>query len=69
MTMDLTLKMIASFAMIFGGVYLMVQMIEILEDYLHDKKVLKHLSRIEEKVNQLPGVDKDKEDEWWRAIR
>jgi uncharacterized protein YihD (DUF1040 family) len=55
--------------MIFGGVYLLVTMIEILEDYLRDRKLIHRLNRIESKVNQLPGVDKDKEDEWWTAIR
>jgi uncharacterized protein YihD (DUF1040 family) len=44
-------------------------MIEILEDYLRDRKLIHRLNRIESKVNQLPGVDKDKEDEWWTAIR
>jgi hypothetical protein len=54
MTTDLVLKMAGSFLMMFGGVYLFVQMIEILEDYLHDRKLLKHLSRIEEKVDRIP---------------
>ena len=58
MTPDLFLRMVGSFLMMFGGVYLMVQMIEIIEDYLHDRKLLKHLSRIEEKVDQLPGVNR-----------
>lgn len=70
MTTDLFLKMIASCFMIFGGVYLLVTMIEILEDYLRDRKLIHHLNRIERKVDQLPGVnkiDQDKEDAWWFA--
>ena len=43
----------------FGAVYLMVQCIEILEDYLYERKLIKHLTRIEEKVNQLPGSNKE----------
>ena len=73
MTTDLFLKMVASYFMIFGGVYLLVTMIELIEDYLREKRLLKTLNRIESKVDQLPGVDKDKEDEleerWWTAIR
>lgn len=71
MTTDLVLKMAGSFLMMFGGVYLMVQMMEIIEDYLRDRKVLKHLNRIEEKVDQLPGVKskEDIEDDWWFANR
>jgi hypothetical protein len=69
MNTDLFLKMVGSYFMIFGGVYLLVTMIEILEDYLRDRKLIHRLNRIESKVNQLPGVDKDKEDEWWTAIR
>jgi hypothetical protein len=69
MTTDLFLKMIASYFMIFCGVYLLVTMIEILEDYLRERKLIHRLNRIERKVDQLPGVDKDKEDEWWTAIR
>ena len=69
MTTDLFLKMIASYFMIFGGVYLLVTMIELIEDYLREKKLIHRLNRIESKVNQLPGIDKDKEDEWWTAIR
>jgi uncharacterized protein Yka (UPF0111/DUF47 family) len=69
MTTDLFLKMVASYFMIFGGVYLLVTMIELIEDYLREKRLLKTLNRIESKVDQLPGVDQDKEDEWWTAIR
>ena len=69
MTTDLFLKMVASYFMIFCGVYLLVTMIELIEDYLREKRLLKTLNRIESKVDQLPGVDKDKEDEWWTAIR
>jgi hypothetical protein len=73
MTTDLFLKMIASYFMIFGGVYLLVTMIEILEDYLREKKLIHRLNRIESKVDQLPGVDKDKDDDleerWWFANR
>lgn len=69
MTSDLFLKMVLSYLMIFGGVYLLVTMIELIEDYLRERKLIHHLNRIESKVDQLPGVDKDKEDEWWTAIR
>ena len=69
MTTDLFLKMVASYFMIFCGVYLLVTMIELIEDYLREKRLLKTLNRIETKVDQLPGVDKDKEDEWWTAIK
>jgi len=72
MTSDLVLKMIASYFMIFGGVYLLVTMIEILEDYLRERKLIHRLNIIEEKVDQLPEVnkiDQDKEDAWWFANR
>jgi hypothetical protein len=69
MTTDLFLKMVASYFMIFGGVYLLVTMIELIEDYLRERKLIHRLNRIESKVNQLPGVDQDKEDEWWFANR
>ena len=69
MTTDLFLKMVASYLAIFGGVYLLVTMIELIEDYLRERKLIHHLNRIESKVDQLPGVDKDKEDDWWTAIR
>ena len=69
MTTDLFLKMVASYFMIFGGVYLLVTMIEIIEDYLREKKLIHRLNRIESKVNQLPGIDKDDdlEERWWFA--
>ena len=73
MTTDLFLKMVASYFMIFGGVYLFVTMLNLIEDYLREKRLLKTLNRIESKVDQLPGVDKDKEDDleerWWTAIK
>ena len=75
MTTDLFLKMIASYFMIFCGVYLLVTMIELIEDYLREKRLLKTLNRIESKVDQLPnGMDRKRtkeeiEDEWWTAIR
>lgn len=73
MTTDLFLKMVGSYFMIFGGVYLLVTMIELIEDYLREKRLLKTLNRIESKVDQLPGVDQDKEDDleerWWFANR
>lgn len=69
MTTDLFLKMVGSYFMIFGGVYLFVTMLNLIEDYLREKRLLKTLNRIESKVDQLPGVDQDKEDEWWTAIR
>ena len=75
MTTDLFLKMVASYFMIFGGVYLLVTMIEILEDYLREKKLIHRLNRIEDKVDQLPnGMDRKRtkeeiEDDWWFANR
>ena len=39
-----------SYIAMFGAVYLMVQCMEILEDYLYERKLIKHLTRIEEKV-------------------
>ena len=58
MTTDLFLKMVASYLAIFGGVYLLVTMIELIEDYLRERKLIHHLNRIESKVDQLPGVKK-----------
>ena len=69
MSTDLFLRMVLSYLAIFGGVYLLVTMIELIEDYLRERKLIHHLNRIESKVDQLPGVDKDKEDEWWFANR
>lgn len=72
MTTDLFLKMIASYFMIFGGVYLLVTMIEILQDYLRNRKLIHRLNRIERKVDQLPGVkkmDKELEDRWYWSIK
>ena len=63
MTTDLFLKMVASYFMIFGGVYLLVTMIEILEDYLREKKLLDTLDTIGEEI------DWDKEDEWYWSIK
>lgn len=56
MPMETVLYAIISFGCFIGGVYLFSQMIEIIEDYLYDRKLIKHLTRIEEKVDQLPGV-------------
>jgi len=85
MTTDLFLKMSASYFMIFGGVYLLVTMIEIIEDYLRRKKLLNTLDRIEEKVDLLPnGMNRvpcslereqgnrsvqEIEEDWWFANR
>ena len=72
MTTDLFLKMIASYFMIFGGVYLLVTMIEILRDYFRERKLIHRLNRIERKVDQLPGVkkvDKELEDRWYWSIK
>jgi hypothetical protein len=63
MTTDLILKMAVSYLMIFGGVYLLVTMIEILEDYLREKKLLDTLDTIGEEI------DWDKEDEWYWSIK
>lgn len=51
--------MFISYIAMFGAVYLMVQCIEILEDYLYERKLIKHLTRIEEKVDKLPGANKE----------
>jgi hypothetical protein len=71
MTTDLFLKMVASYFMIFCGVYLLISMLNLIEDYLREKRLLKTLNKIESKVDQLPGVDKDKDDDleerWWFA--
>ena len=75
MTTDLFLKMVASYFMIFCGVYLLVTMIELIEDYLREKRLLQTLNRIEEKVDLLPnGMDRKRteeeiEDDWWFANR
>ena len=63
MTTDLFLKMVASYFMIIGGVYLLVTMIEILKDYLREKKLLDTLDTIGEEI------DWDKEDEWYWSIK
>jgi len=63
MTTDLILKMVASYFMIIGGVYLLVTMIEILKDYLREKKLLDTLDTIGEEI------DWDKEDEWYWSIK
>ena len=63
MTTDLFLKMVASYLAIFGGVYLLITMVEILKDYLREKKLLDTLDTVGEEI------DWDKEDEWWTAIR
>ena len=72
MTTDLFLKMVASYFMIVGGVYLLVTMIEILRDYFRERNLLKTLNRIEDKVDQLPGVkkvDKELEEIWYWSIK
>lgn len=80
MDRDLVIKMIMSYLAMFGGVYLLVTMIEIIEDYLRDRKLIKHLNRIESKVDQLPGVNripcslerdekKELEDRWYWSIK
>jgi hypothetical protein len=63
MTTDLFLKMVASYFMIIGGVYLLVTMIEILKDYLREKKLLNTLDTVGEEI------DWDKEDEWYWSIK
>ena len=57
MTTETVLYAIGSLLCFIGGVYLFSQMIEIIEDYLYDRNLIKHLTRIEEKVDQLPGVE------------
>jgi hypothetical protein len=63
MTTDLFLKMVASYLAIFGGVYLLITMVEILKDYLREKKLLDTLDTVEEEI------DWDKEDEWYWSIK
>jgi hypothetical protein len=63
MTTDLILKMAVSYLMIFGGVYLLVTMIGLIEDYLREKKLLDTLDTIGEEI------DWDKEDEWYWSIK
>lgn len=63
MTTDLFLKMVASYFMIFGGVYLLITMVEILKDYLREKKLLDTLDTVGEEI------DWDKEDEWYWSIK
>jgi hypothetical protein len=63
MTTDLFLKMVASYFMIIGGVYLLITMIEILKDYLREKKLLDTLDTVGEEI------DWDKEDEWYWSIK
>ena len=41
----------------FGCIYLLVKCMDILEDYLYERKLIKDLTRIEEKVDQLPGTN------------
>jgi hypothetical protein len=55
--------MVASYFMIIGGVYLLITMIEILEDYLREKKLLDTLDTVGEEI------DWDKEDEWYWSIK
>ena len=74
MTTDLFLKMVGSYFMIFGGVYLLVTMIEILEDYLRERKLIHRLNRVEEKIDRIPcslerEMDKELEERWWIANR
>ena len=65
----LFLYVFISYIAMFGAVYLMVQCIEILEDYLFQKKLIKqfarnekelikHLSQIKEKVDKSPKPNK-----------
>jgi hypothetical protein len=63
MTTDLFLKMVASYLAIFGGVYLLITMVEILKDYLREKKLLDTLDTVGEEI------DWDKEDEWYWSIK
>ena len=73
MTTDLFLKMVASYFMIFCGVYLLVTMIELIEVYLREKRLLHTLKRIETKVNELlkgkMRTEEEIEDDWWFANR
>lgn len=73
MSTDLVLKMILSYFMIFCGVYLFISMIELIEDYLREKRLLHTLKRIETKVDQLPKgkirTEEEIEEDWWFANR
>lgn len=63
MTDKLFLKMALSYIAIFFGIYLLITMIEILKDYLREKKLLDTLDTIVEEI------DWDKEDEWYWSIK
>jgi hypothetical protein len=51
--------MFIAYIAMFGCIYLLVKCMDILEDYLYERKLIKDLTRIEEKVNQLPGSNKE----------
>jgi hypothetical protein len=53
-----------SYIAMFGAIYLMVKCIDLIEDYLYYRSQIKTLSRIEQKVDQLPGVNKEKSNEY-----
>ena len=71
MSKQLFLYMVISYLAFFGGVYLLSTMMDLIEDYLDHRRVIRTLNRIEGKVDQLPGVKtkEEIEDEWWFANR
>ena len=67
--MDMVKFLLISYACLFGGVLLLMKCIELFREYIKERNLLNTLNRIESKVDQLPGVDKDKEDEWYWSIK
>ena len=61
--------LLISYACLLGGVLLLMKCIELFREYIKERNLLNTLNRIESKVDQLPGVDKDKEDEWYWSIK
>jgi hypothetical protein len=63
MTAELFLKMALSYIAIFFGVYLLVTMINLLEEYFREKKLLETLDMVGEEI------DWGKEDVWYWSIK
>jgi hypothetical protein len=64
MTGELFLKMALSYIAIFFGIYLLVKCMDLIEDYLNYRNKIQTLNRIEKKVDQLPGVNKEESNEY-----
>lgn len=75
MSKQLVLYIAISYFALFGGVYLLVKCMDLIEDYLDHRRVIQTLKRIEGKVDQLPNgmnrvrTKEEIEDEWWFANR